>query len=514
MSELPKGWAEGTIEDVLGVLPSGKQLDQGWSPRCENFPSASEETWGALKTTAIQDGWFEPEHTKQLPAHLDPKPELEVKPGDVLLTCAGPRVRCGVICRVNDVRKKLFISGKMYRFRPDEQLINPDFLMGLLRSPEQKVAIDQIKTGGSESGLNLTQARFKGLKVKIPPLREQQRIVKKLDALSKRNNIARSQIGAIEKLVKRYRAAVLFSAFSGRLTEDWRAQKGYRESPKEYLDDLLTLRREKWIESEVKKRPDGDRGKTSKRYKEPNLNVPADLPGLPHGWQWVPTEALATKVVDGVHKKPSYVNEGVPFIMVKDLTAGPGISFEETKFITTADHEEYTRRTDPELGDILITKDGTLGVVRRVDTDREFSIFVSLALVKPADRKLSRYLEYAYQSPQLQEQMVGVGSGLQHIHLTDLRKDCVPLAPRDEQNEIVRRIEAAFAKIDRLAAEAGRALTLTGRLEQRILTKAFSGELVPQDPTDEPVSALLDRTRAERGSAPKPKRGRRKKVDA
>ena len=154
MSKLPKGWAEGTIEDVLGILPSGKQLDQGWSPRCENFPSASEETWGALKTTAIQDGWFEPEHTKQLPENLDPKPELEVKPGDVLLTCAGPRVRCGVICRVNDVRKKLYISGKMYRFRPDERLIAPDFLMGMLRSPEQKAAIDQIKTGGNESIVN------------------------------------------------------------------------------------------------------------------------------------------------------------------------------------------------------------------------------------------------------------------------------------------------------------------------------------------------------------------------
>ena len=153
-----------------------------------------------------------------------------------------------------------------------------------------------------------------------------------------------------------------------------------------------------------------------------------------------------------------------------------------------------------------------MGVVRRVDTERKFSIFVSLALVKPTDLRLSRYLEYAYQSPQLQEQMVGVGTGLQHIHLTDLRKDCVPLPPLDEQYEIVKRIEVAFDKIERLAIEAAKALKLTERLGQRILSRAFSGALVAQDPRDEPASILLERIRSERASEPKHKRGRQMKA--
>ena len=72
MSELPRGWVGATVRDILCVLETGSVIDQGWSPRCENFPSKDETTWGALKTTAIQDGRFEQEHTKQLPPHLTP----------------------------------------------------------------------------------------------------------------------------------------------------------------------------------------------------------------------------------------------------------------------------------------------------------------------------------------------------------------------------------------------------------------------------------------------------------
>lgn len=85
----------------------------------------------------------------------------------------------------------------------------------------------------------------------------------------------------------------------------------------------------------------------------------------------------------------------------------------------------------------------------------------------------------------------------------------IPLPPRTEQHEIVRRIESAFSKIDRLAKEAKRALELVGRLDEAILAKAFRGELVPQDEKDKPAEHLLARIRAERETAPKARRGRK-----
>lgn len=91
MSDLPAGWVEIDIEDALASLEDGRTIHQGWSPKCEKAPSDSEDVWGVLKTTAIQSGGFFPEHNKSLPEQLTPRPLLEVRLGDVLITCAGPR---------------------------------------------------------------------------------------------------------------------------------------------------------------------------------------------------------------------------------------------------------------------------------------------------------------------------------------------------------------------------------------------------------------------------------------
>ena len=100
----------GSFKGVEGTaLEDGRTLHQGWSPLCEKTPAPTDEDWGVLKTTAIQAGAFLPEHNKHLPKHLAPRPQTEVKTGDILITCAGPRVRCGVACMVRHPRARLMI---------------------------------------------------------------------------------------------------------------------------------------------------------------------------------------------------------------------------------------------------------------------------------------------------------------------------------------------------------------------------------------------------------------------
>jgi type I restriction enzyme S subunit len=177
MSELPFDWRMVDLCEVLQVLPSGKKLQMGWSPQCLTTPRDSETDWAVLKTSAIQSGEYRPEEHKALPDNLEPRSSIEVQTGDLLLTNAGPRSRCGIPCLVRQTPARLMMSGKMYRFRTEPEVMDARFLEYYLLSQSAQSQIEPMKTGISESGLNLTHSRFLGLQVPLPPLVEQRRIV-------------------------------------------------------------------------------------------------------------------------------------------------------------------------------------------------------------------------------------------------------------------------------------------------------------------------------------------------
>jgi type I restriction enzyme S subunit len=198
---------------------------------------------------------------------------------------------------------------------------------------------------------------------------------------------------------------------------------------------------------------------------------------VPPGWQWVRAQELSLKISDGVHKKPSYVPVGIPFITVKNLTEGDGISFRETKFITERDHLEFIKRTHPERGDVLITKDGTIGVARIVQDDRVFSIFVSVALVKMVLPAIAPFLTLCINSDGIRDTIIPKGAALKHLHLIDLRKLPLPLPPLAEQHCIVAKVDALMAICDRLEAS----LTDTAATRRRLLDALLAEALAPAD---------------------------------
>jgi type I restriction enzyme, S subunit len=105
---------------------------------------------------------------------------------------------------------------------------------------------------------------------------------------------------------------------------------------------------------------------------------------IPVEWEVKSLAYLTTKIVDGVHHTPTYVEAGVPFLVITDLTSGRGIDFSNTRFVSDKDHTAFRKRAAPAPGDVLVTKDGTLGTARIVPQDApEFSIFVSLAMLRP-----------------------------------------------------------------------------------------------------------------------------------
>ena len=185
---------------------------------------------------------------------------------------------------------------------------------------------------------------------------------------------------------------------------------------------------------------------------------------------------LCSKITDGVHKKPDYVEEGVPFLKINNLTAGEGISFKNISYITREAHEQFIKRTHPERDDILITKDGTIGVVRKIDTDIEFSIFVSLALIKPKEKKHSDYITHVLRSAYCQSQLNPSGAALKHIYLKDLRKLKIPISSDEVNLKIVKALNHSTEKIRILASIFEDKQSSLNMLKSAILAKELQGE--------------------------------------
>lgn len=238
---LPDGWKIVDIENILAVQPDGKLIHQGWSPQCDSQP-AGESEWGVLKTTAVQDGYFLENENKRLPDDKEPKPRIEVQNGDILVTNAGPRNRCGVICYVKSTRSKLMISGKMYRLRFPEQAICPLYIELWLRTSRVQKELNDRKTGISESGLNMIQARFLTLPILLIPLAEQKAISNSLNILLAQVETTKARLERIIDTLQSFRQSVLTAAVNGKLTEEWRTTAGI-EWPKEKskLGELVEL---------------------------------------------------------------------------------------------------------------------------------------------------------------------------------------------------------------------------------------------------------------------------------
>ncbi|MGV5108840.1 restriction endonuclease subunit S [Pseudomonas aeruginosa] len=490
MSKLPSGWADVEIGEIAEVVAGG-------TPKANDSSNFEAPGAGiAWLTPADLSGYNAKEIShgsrdlsqkgyESCSAKLMPK-------GSLLFSSRAP---IGYVAlAANEISTNQGFKNFVF---PKE--IDPSYAFYYLKSIRQLA--ESLGTGTTFKELSGTTA--KTLPFRMAPENEQTRIAQKLNELLAQVDTLKARIDCILVRLKRFRQSVLAAAVSGRLTKEWRSENPIHEGEITGLLKEIELERQKALQA------DAERVGRRKKY---NLPVPAlaeRLPEIPSSWTWTSVDSLASKVVDGVHKKPDYKESGVPFITVKNLTADNEISFTDTKFVSIEDHKEFYKRANPEMGDILISKDGTLGVVRQIKTNTEFSIFVSVALVKPALRSMSDYLEIAFKSPQVQAQMVGVGSGLQHIHLTDLRQDAIPLPTKHEQTEIVRRVDQLFAFADQLEAKVASAKSRIDHLTQSILAKAFRGELVPQDPNDEPASVLLERIKAQRASTPKTKRVRK-----
>ncbi len=479
--DLPQGWAWATLGELVSSKPNAMTDGPfGSKLKSEHYTSSGVRV---IRLGNIGAGIFH-NHDQAFIDHAryETLRKHEVRPGDLLIAAlADPVGRC---CRVPLEMQTAIVKADCIRFVPHEEL-EPVFLMDWLNSPAGLRQSEETAHGVGRLRMNMEEMR--SLRVPMAPLAEQRRIVAKIKELTARSRAARTALAELPTLLEQFRQSVLASAFRGDLTADWRAKNPNTEPASVLLDRIRAERRRQWEQKYPKK-----------KYTEPRPVDDSDLPELPEGWCWANWNELAEWITYGFTRPMPHVESGPRIVTAKNVQNGE-LAFEGSHRTTPEAYTALSDKDRPLPGDILITKDGTIGRAAIVPDTEPFCINQSVAVVWmrgcPADRN---YLLRVIQSPLTQTRIAEAAQGMaiQHLSITDFGRFPLPLPPIAEQSLLVKRLDGKLSAVEIVLSVCKKAHAELDQLDQSILSKAFRGELVPQDPADEPAAVLLERLRA------------------
>jgi type I restriction enzyme S subunit len=199
---------------------------------------------------------------------------------------------------------------------------------------------------------------------------------------------------------------------------------------------------------------------------------------VPEHWGISKLKYLTTQIVDGAHFTPTYVDEGVPFLRVTDVHSKV-IDMSNIKYIPEIEHQELIKRCNPERGDLLLSKNGTIGVPKVVDWDWEFSVFVSLCLIKLTEKLDVHYAYYFFKTHEIKEQILGQikQSTVINLHLDKIEKFDFTVPPLDEQIEIVEYLDKIIGKYDLQVTKAAEMNVLLIERRTALISAAVTGKI-------------------------------------
>jgi type I restriction enzyme S subunit len=407
-------------------------------------------------------------------------PEYIIKRGDLLIGMDG-NFRC---CEWQGGDAGL--NQRVCKITPNPTALHPKFLFyglnGYLKAIEDATS---SVTVGHLSSRDILQIPFP-----LPPLPEQRRIVAKLEALLAKVDACHKRLAKILVILKRFRQSVLAAACSGRLTADWR-----KENPNVESGQCLLSRLRDWRMASTKSRK--EEFQISQAYTHKSLCIDEGelgLEELPDSWAQCRVGAIGT-VCNGStpsRKRPDFWNGDIPWVSSGEVRNN--VIAQTRERITKAGYEGSSVHLLPR-GTVLLAMIGE-GKTRGQSAilALEATINQNIAAVVLEHGLLNS--EYLWRWFQLQYEATrerGSGSGPQALNCQRVRELPFVLPPLAEQQEIVRRVESLIGLADQIGARYAKAKAHVDKLTPSLLAKAFRGDLVPQDPNDEPASVLLER---------------------
>lgn len=438
MTQLPSGW----VEAPLGALAS--DISYGFTAKARAVGGDAQ----MLRITDIQDGAVDWKSVPYCDISAQELSRYCLQDGDLLFARTGATV--GKTYLVRAVPPRVVFASYLIRVRPAKRDLSR-YLSHFFGSHLYWEQISDFSAGIGQPNVN--GSKLREVLAPVAPEPEQQRIADKLDTVLARVDACRDRLARVAPLLKRFRQSILAAATSGRLTEDWRLQNSGATSPRE-----TTL------------------------------------------------GAVILDMRNGLSPKPRETPPGSRILRISSVRPGR-IDFDDHRFLevdpaVAALHELRS-------GDLLFTRyNGSLdfvGVCATVHNHQPGFVYPDKLIRVRVDPSLvlPKYIEIAFGSHSVRKQVedfVKSSAGQKGISGGDLKTTRFVLPSLVEQAEIVRRVETLFAFADRLEARLAQAHTAVDRLTPSLLAKAFRGDLVPQDPADEPAAELLKRLAEQRAA--------------
>ena len=437
----PAHWSEALLGDIAEGIKAGKSF------RCIERPPTTGEK-GIVKISAVTWGRFQDEESKTVtePERLDPSSLIEEN--DLLISRANTIELVGASVLATKTKKELYLSDKVLRIEIEDNL--KKWVHYFLSSPSARTYISESSTGNQLSMRNISQKALLALKIPFPPLNEQRRIADKLDTTLAAVEACKQKLNSAAETTQRFRQAVLTAAVSGELTREWRKENG-----------------------------------------------------LSGDWDLRAAKDVCTKVQSGGTPKEGFTEEGVPFLKVYNIV-DQEVSFDyKPQFIDLEIHLSSMKKSRCIPGDVLMNIVGPpLGKVAIVpDSFDEWNINQAITLFRPSKEITTEwlYLILCEGSIVREIELTTKGSaGQKNISLTQCREFKFSCPSIEEQLMAWSLAENLFKIASNVEERIDRAANDLERVTPAILAKAFRGELVPQDPSDEPASVLLERIQSQR----------------
>ncbi|KPX26061.1 Type I restriction enzyme, S subunit [Pseudomonas syringae pv. delphinii] len=456
MSELPSGWSIVALSDVC-KLP-------------EQLIPHADKVLTYIDIKSIDRALKKVSKPQQLlGADAPSRARKLVEKGDVLVSMTRPNLNA--VALIGDQHDGCIASTGFDVLKPIE--VDPRWIFTAVRSISFVDAMCSKVQGALYPAVK--SADIREYEIPLPPLAEQNRISQKLDELLTQVDTLKARIDGIPALLKRFRQSVLSAAVSGRLTEEWRAKNGAK------------------IEVE------GSAAETSEEFTWPMVRLGDVALDFSYG-------SSAKSQRDG----------DIPVLRMGNIQGGR-LVWDDLVF---SSNPEELKKYSLQVGDVLFNRTNSPELVGKTATYKgeQPAIYAGyLIRVRCSERLTSDFLNYCLNSPLGKDycwQVKTDGVSQSNINAKKLADFRFGLPSTEEQSEIVRCVDQLFSFAERLEARVSDARISIDRLTQSILAKALRGDLVPQDPNDEPANLLLDRIKTQRAAVPKNKRGRRSTTEA